>query len=75
MPNGQYILNDLEFDTKIKGMNDRTLAEFTAKLAYSNAIRITSLENANKEKMGIAGGAGALLGGVIAAAVNFFIGK
>ncbi len=71
-PNGRYILNDLEFDREIEEMSDRKLAEFSAKLGYSNAIRITKLENRGKRSMGAAGGAGVLIGGIIAGVFEFF---
>lgn len=73
MPNGRYILNDLEFDREIREMEDRELMEFTAKLSYSNAIRITSLENMNKRKVGLAGGLGAVLGAAFASTIDYFL--
>ena len=73
MPNGRYILNDLEFDKEIKAMGDRELMEFTAKLSYSNAIRIISLEGKNRKAMGAVGGAGALIGVAIASLIDYFI--
>ena len=75
MPNGQYILNDLKFNQEIRCMDDRALAEYTAKLAYSNAIRITSLENVNKKKMGIAGGIGSIIGAGIACLIDYLVRK
>jgi len=72
-PNGRYILNDMEFTNKLKAMSDRELAEFSAELGYSNAMRLTTLEGRGKRTLGIAGGAGALLGGAIAGLIDFFV--
>lgn len=72
MPNGKYILNDLEFNTRIKSMGDRELSEFTAKLSYSNAIRIMSLEGKNKKVMAASGGAGALITGIAVGVIEYF---
>ena len=73
MPNGRYILNDLEFDKEIKGKSDRGLMEFTAQLSYSNAIRIISLEKKDKRAFKFASGIGAFSGSAVAAIVSFFI--
>lgn len=73
MPNGRYILNDLEFDKEIKDMTDRQLMEFSARLSYSNAIRIISLEGRNKRTMGAIGGVGAIIGAALASAIDYFI--
>lgn len=72
MPNGKYILNDLEFNKQIREMNDRNLMEFTAKLSYSNAIRIISLEGQNKKRLGFTGGVGVFLGGLIIGLIEYF---
>jgi hypothetical protein len=73
MANGRYILNDLEFKNKIAEMNDRALMEFTAELAYSSAIRVTSLENQSKKSFGVTGGVSAFFGAAIAATVDYFM--
>jgi len=73
MPNGRYILNDLEFNKEIRAMSDRDLLEFTTKLAYSNAIRITSLESRNRKTMGVIGGVGGVIGAAIAATIDYFM--
>lgn len=72
MPNGKYILNDLEFDKQIKEMNDRELMEFSARLGYSNAIRITSMEAQRRRAIGMTGGLGVFVGGVIVGLIEFF---
>lgn len=72
MPNGKYILNDLEFERQIREMGDRELSEFTAKLAYSSAIRISSLEGKSKKIMAASGGAGAIITGIIIGLIEYF---
>ncbi len=72
MPNGKYILNDLEFDKQIKEMDDRELMEFSARLGYSNAIRISSIEGQRRKALGLTGGLGVFVGGVIVGLVEFF---
>ena len=73
MPNGKYILNDLEFENQIKGMGDRELMEYTARLSYSTTIRCSNLEGQNHKRLGITGGAGALLGASVAGIIDYFI--
>lgn len=72
MPNGKYILNDLEFDKQIKEMDDRELMEFSARLGYSNAIRISSIESQRKRTIGLTGGLGVFIGGIIIGIVEYF---
>jgi len=72
MDYGKYVLNDLEFEEKIKGMCDRELQEFTARLSYSNAIRIFALEGQNKRRLGITGGIGVFIGGIIIGVIEYF---
>lgn len=72
MPNGKYVLQDLELNKEIKTMSDRELSEFSVRLAYSNAIRITSLEGRNKKAMGASGGAGVFIGGIIVGVMDYF---
>jgi len=71
MPNGNYILNDLHFDKEIEGMKDRDLMEFTAKLSYSNAIRIYNLEARDKKTLGLTGGIGVFIGGLIIGVIEY----
>lgn len=75
MPNGKYILNDLEFEDHIKNMSDRELMEFSARLGYSNTIRITSLESRGKRTMGAMGGVGALIGAFVMGALDYILRK
>ena len=72
MPNGKYILQDLAFDRQIKEMESRELQEFTAKLSYSNAIRIMNLEARDKKTLGITGGVGVFIGGIIIGIIQYF---
>ena len=71
MPNGKYILQDLEFESQIKEMGDRDLMEFTAKLSYSNAIRIFKLEARDKKTLGLTGGIGVFIGGIIIGVMEY----
>lgn len=80
MPNGRYILNDLEFDQKIHQMNDRELLEFTARQTYSvclqtmdNTKRIEVLERRDRKAFSVTGGLGAFFGAAVAVIVDFFI--
>ncbi len=73
MPNGRYILNDLEFEKQIKEMSDRELMEFSARLGYTNCIRIQSLENRNKRTMTVSGGIGGVIGVAIASVIDYFL--
>ena len=72
MQNGSYILNDMKFDEHIKAMGDRELSEFTARLAYSSSIRVSSLESKNKKFMAASGGAGAVITATIIGIIEYF---
>ena len=82
MPNGQYFLNDMEFERSINQMSDRDLLEFTARrtyevclLAAENKKRIEKVEASRLKTNGITGGvAGGIAAGIISA-VNYFLGK
>jgi len=79
MSNGDYILNDLEFERKIEGMEDRKLMEYTARLAYSSAVKCYSLERRingrmlTKKTTGFLAGAGALIGGIGVGIADYFM--
>jgi len=79
MPNGNYILNDLEFERTIKQMGDRELMEYTARLSYSTTIRCSNLENRingrmlTKKTTGFLAGAGALIGGIGVGIADYFM--
>ena len=79
MPNGRYVLNDLEFENQIRDMNDRQLLEFTARQSYEITIfahdtekRVKNLEGKGKKTTAITGGAGSLIGAAIIAVINYF---
>jgi len=82
-PNGRYImLNDLEYEEKIRRMNDRELLEFTTRQIYDiytitedNRKRIEALERIDKKAFSIVSGLGAFAGAAIAVIVDFFVGK
>ena len=80
MPNGRYILNDLEFEQKIQQMNDRELLEFTARqtygaclLAADNKKHINNLEKRDRKAFSLVSGLGAFFGAAVAVIVDFFI--
>jgi len=80
MPNGRYILNDLEFEKEITNMTDRQLLEFTARQTYDvcilagkNEKRIAKLENRNLKLNGIIGSIGALIGASIMSGIDFIL--
>ena len=79
MPNGKYVLNDLEFERIISGMGDRDLLEFVARQNYETCIRcdshnkrIISLENDNRKISGITGGISGTITGVIIGVISYF---
>ncbi len=69
---GRYVLNDLDFENTIKEMDDRELQLFTARLAYSNSIRLFNLENVTRKRLGLVGGIGVFVGGIIIGAIDYF---
>ena len=76
------ILDEMEFDKRLKEMPDRQLLEFVAHQTYEvcrdvtlQEQRITSLENVNKRAFGITGGISAILGGAIIAVINYFFNR
>ncbi len=73
MPNGKYVLNDLEFENKIEGMDDRKLLEWCARLSYDNAIRLGVIESRHRRNVGIMGGIGTFVGAAIVGAIDYFI--
>jgi len=70
---GRYVINDLEFEKELTQMNTDDKLNFIARLAYSNSMRICSLESRNRKTMGFIGGAGGILGVAIASALDFFL--
>jgi len=65
MPNGNEMLDELQFDKLIKGKTDRELSEFTARQVFelcreveAGSKRIDSLESHDRKTFGIAGGIG-----------------
>jgi len=73
MSNGGYILKDLDFEDKIENMDDRKLLEFTARLSYSNAIRIMTLERRGKRTIGSISGISAMVGAAFVGAIDYFL--
>ena len=84
MPNngGRKILNELEFEKEIEGMDDRTLLEFVARQQYSMSKqcplqdnRINNLEKGSKKLSSIAGGIAGLVAAIVAGIINYFVTK
>ena len=80
MPNGKYVINDLDFEKRISGMGDRDLLEFVARQDYETCFRcekhdkrITSLENQSRKISGIAGGTAGLITAIIVGIINYFV--
>jgi len=80
MPNGKYMLNDLEFEKEINKMTDRQLMEFTARqvwdvniIACANRNRIQKLEGVNLRASSKAGGIGGIIGSAIGALTVFLV--
>lgn len=80
MPDGRYLLNDIEFEQAIKEMDDRQLLEFTARQTYSisNTVaghdkRIKSLEGQSNRRSGFIGGAGAIIGAAVSSIVDYLV--
>lgn len=81
MPNGDYILNDLELEEKMRDMSDRQLLEFNTRQSYATTIlargnerRIRGLEGRSRKAFVFSGGAGTFVGGVIVGIISYFRG-
>lgn len=79
MPNGTDMLNDAEFESRVRGMSDRQLSEFTARQLFDhcqqNALsdkRITDLEGGSRKLSGITGGVTALVTSVVIGIISYF---
>ena len=75
------MMDDLDFDQKIKSKPDRELLEFVAEQVYKVSLRcpieekrITALEGQNKKMFGLTGGVSGVIGAGIVAALNWFFG-
>ena len=80
MPNGKYILNELDFEKRIDGMADRQLLEFVARQNYETCIRcgdhnnrLKTLEAGNKKLSGIVGGITGTITAVIIGVINYIV--
>ena len=76
------MLGNLDFEKRIKEMDDRSLLEFTARQTYDvcqlvskHDRRLRVVENRDRKFMGTIGGIGGAIGAGIVAAINYFIGK
>ena len=79
MPNGNYVINELDFEKRMSGMGDRTLLEFVARQNYETCLRcekhdtrITALENSNKKISGITGGITGTITAIIVSVIGYF---
>ena len=82
MPNGKYIINELDFEKGISTMADRQLLEFVARQNYETCIRcakhdqrITSLESDKRKISGITGGIAGTITAAIIGTINYFVNK
>lgn len=80
MPNGKNLINEMDYQERIKIMPDRQLSEFTATKVYetlvivqNNVKRISKLESKDRKTFGLTGGIGGVIGAAIAVFVEFFI--
>lgn len=79
MPNGNCVLNELDFERKIQTMPDRQLLEFVARQNYTTEIRcvnhakrITSLESGNQRMSSLTGGISGTIAGIIIGIISYF---
>ena len=79
MVSGRGVLNELEFEKKMCGMQDRQLLEFVARQNYetclrceSHDIRISSLESGNRKASGIKGSITGTITGIIIGNISYF---
>ena len=80
MQNGHGILNELEFEKHIAELDDRGLIEFVARTQYDMAKlcpvqdkRLSKLESRSRKQIGASGGVGAVFGGLVMGAIDYFI--
>jgi len=80
MQNGKKILNELEFEQHISKLDDRGLIEFVARQQYDMSIlcpihsdKIKKLESRSRKQIGASGGAGAVSGGLVMGAIDYFL--
>lgn len=83
--NGKDILNEIDFDKEIAGMDDRRLMEFTARQIYVQCTKFTKLPcqqqdadcpaPTNYKKIGIFTAIGMVLAGIGIALGKWFSGK
>ena len=80
MQNGQQILNELEFEQHIAKLKSRELIEFIARQQYDMARvcpahdkRIKGLEVRRRKELGASSGAGAIIGGLVMGAIDYFL--
>ncbi len=90
MPNGNDMLNEMDFNKKLAEMKERgELLEFIAEQVYKinrrcpieaeritiEAGRITALEGQNRKMFGVSGGIGGVITGVIIGVGNYIWNK
>lgn len=80
MPNG--INQELDFESKIAGMQDRQLLEFVARQNYETCIRCEShnqriiiLEEGSRKSSSITGGITGTIAGIIIGIISYFTNK
>jgi len=82
MTNGKAVINELDFETKIRSMPDRALLEFVARQNYETCsqialqdTRIKTLENGSKLASSVSGGVTGTLSSIIIAIIAYFSSK
>ena len=82
MPDGKEILNELEFEERLRGFDDRGLMEFTARQVYgiSDTLRdhnerIGDLEGRDKKTFGFVGGIAGFIGTVVGAGITTLLNR
>lgn len=82
MPNGNNVINELDFESKIGALKDRELLEFVARQNYETCIRcekhntrITALEGQSKKISGVTGGITGTITAVIIGVLGYFFPK
>jgi hypothetical protein len=82
MVSGKAILNELDFETKMKTFKDRELLEFVARQNYETCsqialqdTRIKTLEGGNKLASSVSGGITGTFTSIVIAVISYFSSK
>jgi len=76
MPNGTEMLNDAEFESRLTGMTDRQLSEFTARQLFDHCQqenkRFAAIESGDRKLAGITGGITGSVTSIIIGIISYF---